>query len=152
MAVRADINKLTGIVERLRTVKKQLAARNDLLKDVAKAKELIEDGKKLVEKLDKLEEKLHNPKAEVTYDILAMKGGAKLYSQLSALMDWMSDSDGPITQGMKEVYAEQVKELTKLSAAWHELATKEVAQLNRQAALLDLPTVYVPPEPEAQKK
>ena len=31
-----------------------------------------------------LEEKLHNPKAKVTYDILAQKGGAKLYSQLFA--------------------------------------------------------------------
>jgi photosystem II stability/assembly factor-like uncharacterized protein len=152
LGVRADINQLTGIVDRMRAVKKQLVARNELLKDVAKAKELIEDSKKLIDKLDKLEDKLHNPKAEVTYDILAMKGGAKLYSQLSAMMDWMSDSDGPITQGMKEVYAEHVKELGKLLAEWRELAGKDVGQLNRQAALLELPTVYVPPEPEAAKK
>ena len=47
---------------------------------------------------------------------------------------------------------EHLKELAKLSAEWRELATKEVAQLNRQAALLDLPTIYVPPEPEVGKK
>jgi photosystem II stability/assembly factor-like uncharacterized protein len=151
LAARDDISKLTGIVDRLRTVKKQLVARNELLKDVAKAKDLIEESKKLLAKLDALEDKLHNPKAEVTYDILAMKGGAKLYSQLALLVDWMGDSDGPITQGMKEVYAEHVKELGKLAAQWRVLVTG-VAMLNREAALLELPTVYLPPEPEAGKK
>jgi photosystem II stability/assembly factor-like uncharacterized protein len=152
LAVRDDISKLTGIVDRLRTIKKQLTARNELLKDVARAKELNEDSKKLIAKLDALEEKLHNPKAEVTYDILAMKGGAKLYSQLSTLLDWMTDNDGPTTQGMKEVLAEHRKELEKFSAEWRELAAKEIAALNRQAQVLELPTVYVPPEPEAAKK
>jgi photosystem II stability/assembly factor-like uncharacterized protein len=152
LAMRGDIGKVTGIVERLRSVKKQLVARNELLKDVAKAKDLIEDSKKLIAKLDKLEEKLHNPKAEVTYDILAMKGGAKLYSQFAILMDWLGDSDGPITQGMKEVTAEHVKELSKLTAEWRELVTADIAPLNRQATLLELPTIYVPPEPETAKK
>jgi len=41
-----------------------------------------------------VEEKLHNPKAEVTYDILAQKGGAKLYSQLATLLDWMATATG----------------------------------------------------------
>jgi photosystem II stability/assembly factor-like uncharacterized protein len=144
----ADINKVTGIVDRLRSVKKQISARNDLLKDVAKAKELIEESNKLVTKLDALEEKLHNPKAEVTYDILAQKGGAKLYSQLSALLDWVGDSDGPVTQGMKEVHAEHAKVLAKLSGEWRELVTTDVARLNRLAASLDLPTVFVLPEPD----
>jgi hypothetical protein len=148
LAVRDDISKLTGIVDRLRTVKKQLTARNDLLKDLAKAKDLIEESKKLVTKLDNLEAKLHNPKAEVTYDILAMKGGAKLYSQFSMLMDFMGDSDGPITQGMREVHGDHVKELNKLSAEWRDLVSSDVAALNRQATLLELPTVYVPAEPK----
>jgi hypothetical protein len=37
----------------------------------------VEDANKLINKLDALKEKLHNPRAEVVYDILA-KGGAKL--------------------------------------------------------------------------
>ncbi|HYV39733.1 MAG TPA: hypothetical protein VE988_28855 [Gemmataceae bacterium] len=152
VALREDIGKLTSTVEKLRSLKKQLVARGDLLKDVAKAKELNEESKKLIDKLDALEEKLHNPKAEVVYDILAQKGGAKLYSQLAMLYDWAGDSDGPITQGMKEVYAEHQKELEKLNGEWRKVVADDVARTNRLAASLELPTVYVPPDPEMQKK
>ena len=47
----------------------------------------------------------------MTYDILAMSGGAKLYSQLSALYSFVTDSDGPVTQGMREAYADWAQEL-----------------------------------------
>ena len=57
--------------------------------------------------MDDLENKLHNPKAQVTYDILAQRGGAKLYSQLGALYEWAKDTDDGPTQGMREVYAER---------------------------------------------
>ena len=150
--VREDVTKLTNTVERLRSLKKQLLARNDLLKDLAKAKDLNEQATKLVGKLDALEEKLHNPKAEVSYDILAQKGGAKLYSQLSPLYDWVGDSDGPVTQGMREVYADHHKELERLLSEWREILANDVAPLNRLALSLDLPSVFVPPEPDAAKK
>jgi photosystem II stability/assembly factor-like uncharacterized protein len=152
LALRDDINKLTFAAERLRSLKKQLAARNELLKDVAKAKNLIEDSKKLMDKLDALEQKFHNPKAEVAYDILAQKGGAKLYSQLTALYDWCGDSDGPITQGMKEVYAEHHKELEQLLGEWRQLVANDVTPLNRVALSLEMPTVFILPEPDAAKK
>jgi photosystem II stability/assembly factor-like uncharacterized protein len=144
LGLREDINKLTGIVETMRSLKKQIANREELLKDLPKAKDLIEDSKKLVRKLDDLEAKFHNPKAEVTYDILAQKGGAQLYSQLAVLYDWLGDSDGPVTQGMREVYAEHVKVLERLTKEWQELVVSDVQPHNRLAASLDLPTVYVP--------
>lgn len=147
-AVQADLRKLIVLVERLRSVKKQLGQRDDLLKDVAKAKELLEESKKLKAKLETLEGKLHNPKAEVPYDILAMKGGAKLYSQLAPLLEWASDSDGPITQGMKEVHAEHAKALAACIAEWRELLANDIARHNRLASSLELPIVFVPPEPE----
>jgi hypothetical protein len=151
LALRDDIDKLSGTVEQLRSLKKQLLARNELLKDVAKAKNLVEDSKKLTAKLDALEEKLHNPKAEVTYDILSQKGGAKLYSQLATLYDWSGDSDGPITQGMKEVYAEHHKELEALLADWQRIVSGNVPELNRLAISLEVPTVFVPDRREAKK-
>jgi dephospho-CoA kinase len=80
----------------------------------------------------------------VTYDILAMKGGAKLYSQITALYDWSRDSDGPITQGMREVYAEQKKELQKLESELAELLRTELARINDQARSLDVPNIILP--------
>ncbi len=146
LALRDDLTKLSTTVDKLRSLKKQLLARNELLKEVAKAKGLIDDGTKLIAKLDILEGKLHNPKAEVTYDILAQKGGAKLYSQIGALYDFLGQGDGPIGQGMKEVYAEHRKELDRLQIEWRQIAAEDVVVLNRLALSLDVPTVYVPPE------
>ena len=52
------------------------------------AKGLLKEAKAMRRKAGfALEARLHNPKAETTYDILAKKGGAKLYSQLSLLLD-----------------------------------------------------------------
>ena len=75
LAVRDDFNKLSGAVEQLRAIRKQLQDRNVLLKDIEKAKPLLKASTEFLAKLDALEGKMHNPKAQVTYDILAMKGG-----------------------------------------------------------------------------
>ena len=56
----------------------------------------------MIAKLDALEARLHNPRAKVTYDILAMKGGAQLYSNLGWLYGSVLEGDGPPTQGMRE--------------------------------------------------
>src|SRR5262249_27845070 len=87
LQVRDDITRLTRVVEQLRAVKQQLAGRNTLLEDDEKAAPLVKASKELIAKLDALEEKLHNPKARIVYDILAQKGGAKLYSQLAWLLE-----------------------------------------------------------------
>src|SRR5262249_16816784 len=71
-----DMRTLTQTVIDLQSLRTQLKDRKEAWKDLEKAKELIAPIDKLVARLDALEEKLHNPKAEVTYDILAMKGGA----------------------------------------------------------------------------
>jgi hypothetical protein len=90
---------------------------------------------------------LHNPRAEVTYDILAQRGGAKLYSRLSPVYTWTFEADGAPTQGMREVYADQVKELDALDAEFRGLVANDLAALNRQARDLGLGDVMVPAAP-----
>src|SRR5262249_10880327 len=87
MQIRSDLVKLVGTVQQLRSVRKQLEARNELLDGNSKAEPLVKASKDLAGKLDSLEEKLHNPKAKVVYDIFAAKGGAKLYSQYAFLFE-----------------------------------------------------------------
>jgi hypothetical protein len=94
-----------------------------------------------------VEARLHNPTAEVAYDVLAMRGGAKLYSRLSPLFEFVKGGDGPPTQGVKEVYAAQKQELDALDAEWKAIVSGDLAALNEQARKLDLPAVYVPPVP-----
>ena len=118
--------------------------RGEALKDDPAAKTILEEGRKLAEKLTGLEEKLHNPRAEVAYDILAQKGGARLYSRLLSLYSSALDSDGPPTQGMREVFAEQAAELKRFEQAWNALLSEDLALLNQKAADLKLPHIIAP--------
>jgi photosystem II stability/assembly factor-like uncharacterized protein len=144
LQVRDEITRLTRSVVRLQTVREQLASRNDLLRDDARAKELIEASNKLIARLDDLEGRMHNPKAEISYDILAMKGGAELYSRLSPFFGWINNGSGAPTQGMREVFAVQKQELDGLVTELDALLGQDLAALNQTANQLGLPTVYVP--------
>jgi uncharacterized coiled-coil DUF342 family protein len=145
LKVRDDINHLTDVVTRLRQLREQVRAREELLGDGAKTRELVEAGRALVKKLDALEERLHNPRAKTIYDILAHRGGAKLYSQMAWVFEQLKDSDGPITQGMREVYEEQVEVMKKYDKEWADLLNEDVARLNELAKKAGVPGVLVPP-------
>ncbi len=147
LKIRDDITSLSRTVEQLRAVKGQLVARNGLLKDDTRTASLVKASRELLTRLDALEEKLHNPKAKIAYDILAQKGGARLYSQLTWLFEMSKDSDGAPTQGLREVFAEQDQLLRKYQEEWHALAAKDLAALNEQAKRLDVPVVIIPPAP-----
>lgn len=88
---------------------------------------------------------MHNPRAKVTYDILAMKGGAQLYSNLGWLYGSMLDGDGPPTQGVKEAADRLGAELAERLKEFQALIDKDLAGLNNQAKTLDLPHIIVPP-------
>jgi len=145
LAVRDAITRLTRTVVRLREVRQQLLSRNQLIKDEPRAEALVKGSTELAQKLDALEARMQNPKAEVVYDILAQRGGAQLYSRLSPLLDFVDSGDGPPTQGLKEVFAEQQQELAARQADLERLLAADLAALNESAAKLDLPRIYVPP-------
>ncbi len=144
LQMRDDVSKLTLAVEQLRSVREQIVKRNELIDEDEKAALLVKESKALLKKLDALEGKFHNPKAKVSYDILAHKGGAQLYSQLTWLFEIIKDADGAPTQGLVEVYEQQADLLKKYDGEWQELVAKDVRALNALARKLDLPGVIVP--------
>lgn len=144
LQVRDELTALSRTVETMRTVRKQLHERNQLLDDDRSATEMVRASKALIEAIDRMEERWHNPRAEVSYDILAMKGGAKLYSQLAWLYEQIREADGAPTQGLKEVHAEQAALLNKLQAEWHTLVREQLGKLNETAKQRDRPTILVP--------
>src|SRR5262249_29004768 len=95
LSLRDDITRVAQAVHRLRSVRQQLAEKVELLKGNAKAEPVVKEAEGLIAKLDALEGRLHNPKAQVAYDILAMRGGAQLYSKLVLLYGGVRGSDGP---------------------------------------------------------
>jgi photosystem II stability/assembly factor-like uncharacterized protein len=138
LKVRDDISRISDMVIRLKKIRTQLMSQDKLLQDNDKAKPLVKHAKALISKIDALEAKLHNPKAEVTYDILAQ--GARLYSKITSLYEWLKDSDGPITQGMREVYADYARELTQL-ATEYQAVLDDLTRLNELARKLEIPNI-----------
>ncbi|HZU37748.1 MAG TPA: hypothetical protein VFA18_17645, partial [Gemmataceae bacterium] len=152
LRLRDAINEVSGLVRQIRSIRQQLVARNDLLKENPEAGSLIHASKEVIDKLNALEAKLQNPKAEVTYDILAQRGGAMLYSQLYFLFANLNESDGPVTEGMHEVFAEQDKQLRSLDAQFHRLVGTDLAALTRLAHDKDIPDIIVPKRTLGAKK
>jgi photosystem II stability/assembly factor-like uncharacterized protein len=146
LRVRDDISKLTDLVNQVRSVRDQLKARNEALAS-RRAEKAVADLKKqsdtVIAKADALEDKLHNPTAEVVYDILAMHGGTRLYSRLAPLQMWAIESEGAPTEGMKSVLQEQEQELSSLTAEVQQLVSQDVAAINRRAADLGIGFVVV---------
>jgi photosystem II stability/assembly factor-like uncharacterized protein len=146
LALRDAVSQVTRTVKQIQTVRQQLVAKNELLKDNAKAKPLVQQSKELIGKLDALEGKLHNAKAKIPYDLLALKGGARLYSQLNNLLGTAMESDGPPTQGLREGFAEQSAELKRLEGEFKTLTGEDLAHINEQAKQLEIPSIVLPQE------
>jgi len=144
LRLRDDVTKLTGIVNTLRAIQKQIKLHEELLAGQARAKAFLKLEADLAEKLSALEGKLHNPKARVVYDILAQKGGARLYSQFGSLLAFASSGDGPPTQGMKELAEELEKELGEYEAEFGRLKSGDVVKVNELARKLNVPMIWIP--------
>jgi len=146
-----DIAILTDTVLRLRAILKQIKLRKDLFQDNDAAKTLLKDEEAFGKKLSELEEKLHNPKAKIVYDVFAAKPGAMLLSQLTWLLGNVSDGDGAPTKPQQELHAELTKRLTGLVADFAKLTADDLAKLNKNAEKAGLPTLFLP-SPKAKKE
>lgn len=144
LEVRDAITRLSRTVVRLQGIRRQLAARNELLKDEPAARSLVEASQKLIERLDALEARLQNPKAQISYDVLAMKGGAALYSRFSPFFDWIQDGDGAPTQGARQVFAALSAELDTAVSELDTLLARELGPLNDEAERQRLPRIHLP--------
>jgi hypothetical protein len=146
LRVRDDISRLADLVNQVRSVREQLKAHTTAL-DSRKNQEgidaLLKAAAAAIKRTDELEDKFHNPTAEVVYDILAMKGGARLYSRLSPLQGWASEASGAPTAGMMQVLVEQEKELTAMETEAKQFMDADVASINQRASRLGVPFVVI---------
>jgi hypothetical protein len=146
LRVRDDISKLSDLVNQVRAVRDQLKAHKIAL-EPRKTQEgidaLLRASDAAIARTDELENKLHNPTAEVVYDILAMRGGTRLYSRLTPLQNWSSEGNGVPTAGMMQVLVEQEKELAALEAETKQFLDADVTSINLRASRLGVPFVVV---------
>jgi photosystem II stability/assembly factor-like uncharacterized protein len=144
MSLRDDVTKIARAVKQIQSVKSQIKNRNELLKNIQNTAQLVKDSDAFVGKLNTMEGKLHNSNAEVLYDVFSFRGGAQLYSRLSALYNVVVSGDGKPTQGMKESAALLKTEAEKLDREWKQMVSGELASLNEVARKLDAPVILAP--------
>jgi photosystem II stability/assembly factor-like uncharacterized protein len=147
LAVRDTISAITRLVTQIRSVKRQLERRNEVLGSEPKYAELVKTSKTLIAKCDSVEGKLHNATAKITYDILAGKNntGAKLYAILAQVYETAKGSDNPITQGVKDVFAEEVRNFQTFAAEWQRVLSADLEPLNKTAKAADVPHILLLP-------
>jgi hypothetical protein len=140
LSIRDAITRLSETVVAIRDVREQLEGARKRIGEG----ELSDSAAAILEKMKTLEERLHNPGAKVAYDILAMPGGAKLYSKLGPLLGYVNEGDGRPTQGLKEVFAELSVELERVLSVWDQVVRSDIAAWNERAKSLDVPHVAPP--------
>lgn len=143
LKVRDDIASLTDAVLRLRALNQQIKLRKELFKDNKAAEKQAKAEEAFGKKLDELEEKLHNPKAKVVYDVFAAKPGAMLYSQFTWLLNNVTDGDGAPTKPQSELQTELTKRLAGHLVEFGKLTTTELQKLNEAADRAELPKLFL---------
>src|SRR5207244_6805442 len=121
----------------------QLNAKQALWKANPQAKELVKRCRELLDKLDALEGELHNPKAKITYDLLAQRGGTQLYSQLSYLLGAVMESDNAPTQRARDMHAKESQRLRRQDSLLKQLLAQDLKKLNELALRLGIPDIVV---------
>lgn len=144
LKVRDQIQSLTETVQKIRSLQKQIALRKDLFKENADTKDLLKAEAEYGKKLAAVEEKLHNPKAKIVYDIFAARGGAMLYSQLTWLLGNVTDGEGAPTKPQLELAEELTKQLNAGLTEFEKLATDEFKKLGEAAKKAGVPELYLP--------
>ncbi len=138
-------DRLTAIADMVATtrdLRAQLTAINKRLTGDPDQADLVASSRDLVARLDAIEGTVHNPDADVDYDILAGRhGGVRLYSRLNSLFDAAKGHDGTPTQGMLEVDADLTSEMDAQTAALDELVSRELTRFNTMARDRGLPYV-----------
>lgn len=141
MKIENTIRDIHESVNQMRSAKAQLKGYSKLLKSNESAKELVKIGKELMERIDRWEENLIQPKQKTFQDVINFNN--QLNAQLMHLKGFIDTAEPKVTQGAQE-------RLSDLSAQWQSFASqrddivdKEMAAYNQKFNELNLPAIIL---------
>jgi photosystem II stability/assembly factor-like uncharacterized protein len=146
LAVRSALDAIVGAVAELAAIRAQVGDLRSRLGNSPTTAAVRATADRVLTACDSIEGALHNPGAQVAYDILAGRdGGAKLYSQLTVLYESNQSSDYPPSQGLREEYEALAAELRRRQDELAALRSGDLALLEGQVAAAGLARVILPP-------
>jgi hypothetical protein len=129
-------------VIQMRSVKKQLDLKLELMKARDDSEELLAYGKEVMETLKSWEKKLIQPRQKTFQDVINFEN--RLSAELNMLRSKVDSYDPRLTEGVKERSAELQEEWGKLKFELKGIVNKEIATFNDRYRALDLPALLVP--------
>jgi hypothetical protein len=138
------VTRVSANIDTVRAVRTQVAGISKRLESYTVSESIKTTIIAILQRCGDLENRLHNPEAKITYDLLMGKtGGIKLYGQLVGLYGGIQASDYAPNQGQQDQMTENLAELAALEAAVNSLRTTELQRLEKQLAALELPRVLL---------
>ena len=128
-------------VNNIRSAKSQLEGYAKLLKENDAAKDLLDKGKSLIERITSWEENLIQPQQKTFQDVINFNN--KLNSQLLHLKGFIDVDEPKVTQGSKERLQDLMKDWNVYKTERNAIINSEMAAYNNQFKDLNLPAIII---------
>ncbi len=135
------VREIHETVNTLRMAKQQIEALEATWKSDTTMKELLAQGKEVVKKITKWEDKLITPKQQTFQDVINFPN--RLNAQLLDLRDRAGTHDPAPTAGVLLRLNELLTEWSVQKAAMQRLVNEDIAQFNATYKAKQVPAVYV---------
>lgn len=123
-----QFEELHQSVNDMRKVKKQIEGYNDALKGDPNSKDLVENGKALIKKIEQWESNLIEPRSKNGQDVINFEN--KLNAEYLQLRSVTDTHDPRLTQGAKDRFRDVQADWAKYKQQMNEIITQDVKQYN----------------------
>ncbi len=135
------ISNIHQAVNEMRSVKAQVKAYKELLKENARAKDLLATGDSLITRIETWEENLIQPKQKTFQDVINFHN--QLNAELMNLKDYVDAAEPKLTEGARERYQDLLAEWVRFETEWQLIVNTEMRIFNMTYKSLDLPALIM---------
>jgi hypothetical protein len=137
--LQSRIEEIHAAVNAMRNVKKQIEGYNEMLKEKADAKDVVNSGKELIKKIDQWESNIVQTKQKNFQDVINFP--SKINTEYFAIRSVVDVHDPRVTQGARDRFADLEKQWSDYKAQMKNLIANEVASYNKMFKDKNIPAL-----------
>ena len=141
LTIETTIKDIHESVNAMRSAKSQLQYYAKLLEDNDAAKDLLDEGKKLTERISKWENNLIQPKQKTFQDVINFKN--QLNAQLMNLAGYIAQPNPKVTDGAKQRLQDLLNEWETFKKEYDAIIAEEMSNYNTKFKALNLPALII---------
>ncbi|MDH3697629.1 MAG: glycosyl hydrolase, partial [Flavobacteriaceae bacterium] len=140
--IESAIKGIHEAVNQMRSAQSQLKGYAKLLKDQEEAKDLLEKGKALIERISSWEENLIQPKQKTFQDVINYHN--QLNAELMNLKNYVDAAEPKVTQGAKDRLRDLLSQWSTFDKERTSIVETEMKEYNSLFKSLDIPAIVLP--------